>query len=254
MQVRTDRLAEYTAAHEAVWPDMQAGAAGDRLGQLLAVHPARTDWSSGIWRPTTSTRRWPGWPPTRSTTAGRPRCRRSSRTTTAVPARPEHGAAHRVLPPGLTAVPLPDSTVTTKDLPDDPDSLRRPGPARRLRHRGAVVGVRQLGHPVQGVRHEGRAAGSVREDRRRRAGERADRCGAAGLDAHPVGPGRGLVGAGRSRGGAGRGDRGDQLEPVPGRRLQAGVADQRRRADPGEGDRAPRGVHRRDAGDRAPRI
>ena len=43
-------------------------------------------------------------------------------------------------------------------------------------------------------------------------------------------------------------DRGDQLEPVPGRRLQARLADPRRRADPGQGGRAPPGVHRRSCG------
>ena len=36
--------------------------------------------------------------------------------------------------------------------------------------RGAVLGVRQLGDPVQGVRAAGRAAGPVREDRRRGPG------------------------------------------------------------------------------------
>ncbi len=40
--------------------------------------------------------------------------------------------------------------------------------APRAADRDAVVGVRQLGHPVQGVRPAGRAARPVREDRRRR--------------------------------------------------------------------------------------
>ena len=47
--------------------------------------------------------------------------------------------------------------------------------------------------------------------------------------------------------------RGDQLQPVPGRRLQARLAHPRRRADPGEGRRAPPGVHRRSCARPGPR-
>ncbi|MFC7571617.1 L-rhamnose isomerase [Klenkia terrae] len=43
------------------------------------------------------------------------------------------------------------------------------------------------------------------------------------LPAHPVGPGRGLRRTGRLRRRAGRGHRRDQLQPVPGRRVPAGL-------------------------------
>ena len=109
-------------------------------------------------------------------------------------------------------------------------STRGPDRAGRLHDRSAELGVRQLGHPVQGVRGARGAAQPVREDRGRGAGAGRDGPGAAGLAAHPVGPGRGLRRARHARQGARRADRGDQLEPVPGGRLQARLAHPRRRS------------------------
>ena len=110
--------------------------------------------------------------------------------------------------------------------------------AGRLHDRGPELGLRQLGHPVQGVRH----ARACRATRSRRSRTRPQvhavtGPGPAGVAAHPVGPGRRLRRARGPRQGARGAHRRDQLQPVPGRRLQARLADPRRRADPGQGGR-----------------
>ena len=88
--------------------------------------------------------------------------------------------------------------------------------------RAAVVGVRQLRHPVQGVRPGGRAARPVREDRRRGAGAPATPGVAPTVALHipwdQVDDYADLAGhAADLR----RRARDDQLERVPGRRLHA---------------------------------
>ena len=42
LQVKPDRIEEYTTRHAAVWPEMLAGARRHRLAQLLAVPAATT--------------------------------------------------------------------------------------------------------------------------------------------------------------------------------------------------------------------
>ena len=96
-------------------------------------------------------------------------------------------------------------------------------------HRAALLGVRQLRHPVQGLRPARRRPRPVREARGRRPGAPVHRRRPAGLAAHPVGPRRRLRQARRARRRPGRRDRRDQLQPVPGRRLPARLADPRRR-------------------------
>ena len=117
---------------------------------------------------------------------------------------------------------------------DDIAGPRAPG------HRAAVVGVRQLGHPLQGVRPTGRPPRPVREDRRRRAGPPAHRPRAVGRAAHPVGPRRRLRQAPPPRRGPRGPPRHDQHEHVPGRRLHARQPVPRRRAGARQGDRATR--------------
>ena len=83
------------------------------------------------------------------------------------------------------------------------------------------------------------------EDRGRRAGAPVHRARADRRPAHPVGPGRRLRRAPRVRRGPRRRARHDQLQHVPGRRLQARRAHPHRPEDPAEGDRPPLRVHRR---------
>ena len=127
---------------------------------------------------------------------------------------------------------------------------RRP---RAPGHRAAVVGVRELGHPLQGLRPAGRAARPVREGRRRRPGPPAHRAGAVGRAAHPVGPRRRLRQAAPPRRGPRRPPRHDQHEHVPGRRLHARQPVPRRRAGPGQGDRPRARVRRHHGRHRQPR-
>lgn len=110
--------------------------------------------------------------------------------------------------------------------------------------RDAVVGVRQLGHPLQGVRPARCPARPLRETGRRGEGARVHRRGPDRRPAHPVGPGRGLRRAGGARREAGRADRRDQLQHLPGRRLQAGQHLPPRRGGAPEGRRPPAGVRR----------
>ena len=79
------------------------------------------------------------------------------------------------------------------------------------------------------------------------------RARAVGVAAHPVGPGRRLRRAARVRRGPRRRARHDQLQHVPGRRLQARRPDPHRPEDPAEGDRPPLRVHRRHGRDRVAR-
>ena len=130
---------------------------------------------------------------------------------------------------------------------------RRGSRCPRSQHRAAVVGVRQLRHPVQGVRPEGRAARPVREDRRRRPGAPVHRRGAERRAAHPVGPGRRLRRPRQARGRPRRAHRRHQLQRVPGRRLHARLGDQPRPADPAQGHRPPARVRRHHGRDRVTR-
>ena len=128
-----------------------------------------------------------------------------------------------------------------------PSLLHHQRPARRTRDRGAVLGLRQLRHPLQGVRHPRHPAHRRGEDRRRRRGAPLHRPRADRGAAHPVGRGRRLRRAVGVRRGAGRRARHDQLQHLPGRRLQARRADPHRPAGAAEGDRPPPRLHRGDA-------
>ena len=74
-----------------------------------------------------------------------------------------------------------------------------------------------------------------------------------GRAAHPVGPGRRLRRAARLRRGPRRRARHDQLQHLPGRRLQARRPDPHRPEDPPEGDRPPPRLRRRHGRDRVAR-
>ena len=115
------------------------------------------------------------------------------------------------------------------------------------------MGLRELRHPVQGLRQPGDAAVGAGEDRRRRHGAPVHRARAHRGAAHPVGPGRRLRRAQGLRGRPGHRDRHDQLEHVPGRRLQARQPDPRRPGDPAQGGRAQPRVRRRHGPDGLPR-
>ena len=124
----------------------------------------------------------------------------------------------------------------------------------QLRDRAAVVGVRQLGHPLQGLRPAGRARAT-----RTRRSPTPRRCTAyTGVApsrgaAHPVGPGRRLRQARRARSRPRRPHRRDQRQRVPGRRLQARQRRQPRSARPPQGDRPPARVRRHHGRDRLAR-
>ena len=66
-------------------------------------------------------------------------------------------------------------------------------PPRGAGHRGPVVGLRQLRHPLQGVRQPRDAPHRAGEDRRRRDRAPVHRPRADRGPAHPVGPGRRLT-------------------------------------------------------------
>ena len=99
----------------------------------------------------------------------------------------------------------------------------------------------------------GHAAHGRGEDRRRGHRAPVHRARAERGAAHPLGPGRRLRRAAGVRRGAGRRAGHDQLQHLPGRRLQARRAHPHRRQDPAEGDRPPLRVHRRDGRDRLAR-
>ena len=195
----------------------------------------------------------------RSATAAAPRRRACPARCSCAPPRPCDGM--RVIMVDIASLdPSLDPAVRSCDSShvltsrSEHDHLRRHRTdARAPGDRAAVVGVRQLRHPLQGVRPAGRAARPVREDRRRRAGAPAHRAGAVGRAAHPVGPGRRLRQAAPPRRGPRRAARHDQHEHVPGRRLQARQPVPRRRAGPGQGDRPHARVRRHHGRHRQPR-
>ena len=141
--------------------------------------------------------------------------------------------------------------ATEADVTSDPTIVATlPGPADRA----AVVGVRQLRHPVQGVRPAGRPARPVREDRRRRPGAPVHRRRADGRAAHPLGQGRRLRATSPATPrtcGVALGH--DQLQHLPGRRLHAGQRLPPGRARPAQGHRPPARVRRHHGRDRLAR-
>ena len=181
--------------HAAVWPEMLQALHDDRLAQLLPV-PARRRPAGRVLRD-----RRPRPRPRRAmaaTEVNAPLAGRDGR----VLRRPRRPGARR----GLRACSTRSSTWTTSwrpgarrtgtanDKTHDDDDIRRDRPAAGgPGDRGALVGVRQLRHPVQGVRHRRAVPRTVQEKIadaakvHRFTGARAD-----GRAAHPVGPGRRL--------------------------------------------------------------
>lgn len=116
--------------------------------------------------------------------------------------------------------------------------------------RDSVLGLRQLRYALQGVRAGRGAPDPVREARRRGEGPRVHRNRARGVAAHPLGPGGRLRRARRVREGPLPGARGDQLQHVPGRRLQARQRLSPGREDPCQGPGPSAGVRRHHGRDR----
>ena len=121
-------------------------------------------------------------------------------------------------------------------------------------HRAAVVGVRELGHPVQGVRPARRAPRPLREAGRRRPGPPPHRAGPVGRAAHPVGPGRRL----RRSSAAHAEDLGLRLGTINTNTFQdddykLGQPGPRRRAGAGQGHRPHARVRRHHGRHRQPR-
>ena len=135
---------------------------------------------------------------------------------------------------------------TPHDHPRHTPRRRRPRP-RRVLHRGPQLGLRQLRHPLQGVRHARHPARPLREDRRRRADPCLHRVRAARLAALPLGQGRGLRRAAGVRRRTGHDAGHDQLQHLPGRRVQVRLPHPRRQVRAASGDRPPSRVHRRHA-------
>lgn len=134
--------------------------------------------------------------------------------------------------------------------------IRREGGPQDPGHRDAVMGVRQFRHALQGVRAARSAAQPAGEAGRRGARPPAHRRRPDRRPAHPVGQGRGLRwlrGPRHVRAGARTPARRDQLQRLPGRRLQAGFGHQPRPGHPPQGPRAPAGVRRHHGCDRLAR-
>lgn len=124
--------------------------------------------------------------------------------------------------------------------PEVTEARRGEGRPQDPGSRDAVVGVRELGNPLQGVRPARGPPQSFRKAGRRGEGARVHGGRAHRGDAHPLGPGRGLRGAREARRGARADPRRDQLQHLPGRRLQAGqrLPPGRRGAQEGRGPSA----------------
>ena len=172
LQVKPERLDEYVERHAAVWPEMLGRARRDRLAQLLAV-PARRRPAHRLLRDADSLEaaqagdgRHRGQRPLAGRDGRvlrRPRRPRARRRASCCSTR---SSTSRTSSPGATPTARRQqvSDMTTFDA----DRARcSSGQA----HRGALVGLRQLRHPVQGVRQRRAPRATVAgEDRRRRAG------------------------------------------------------------------------------------
>ena len=154
-----------------------------------------------------------------------------------------------------TRHPTPPPVATEqKAATREHHSQQRPRPARAAGHRAALVGVRQLGHPLQGVRHAGHPARPVREDRGCRAGATAYTALAPTVALHiPWDKVDDYDDLRKPRRRPRRRARHDQLEHLPGRRLQVRRPHPRRRRRAAEGDRPPLRVHRHHGRDRLAR-
>ena len=126
-------------------------------------------------------------------------------------------------------------------------------PARGPGDRGALVGLRQLRHPVQGLRHPRHPA--HREEKIADAATVHRFTGLAPTVAlHiPWDQVDDYAALRVVRRGPRRRARHDQLQHLPGRRLQARRPDPHRPEGPAEGDRPPLRVHRRHGRDRVAR-
>jgi L-rhamnose mutarotase len=138
---------------------------------------------------------------------------------------PTRASTSRGLPPRGPARrtrPEPTQTTTSTDPVTDPATARLARPAEQP----SSCPPGRTATPAPGSRCSASPAcprTRSREDRGRRPGAPVHRRRAAGVAAHPVGPGRRLRRSPRTPP-TSASDRRDQLQPVPGRRLQARLA------------------------------
>ena len=189
LQVRPERMEEYTERHAAVWPDM-----------LGALH--ETGWHnySLFLRDDGLLVGYVETPDLDAALAGMDATDVNARWQAEMaPFFEDLDAATRPgLPPAERGLPPrgPARRTTNPPRRTSHDQLHRDHrPPRAARHRGPVLGLRQLRHPLQGVRLPRHAPHRAGEDRRRRDRPRVHRTGADRGPAHPVGPGRRLQGA-----------------------------------------------------------
>ena len=226
LQVKPARVDEYRERHAAVWPEMLRALADTGWHNYslflrpdgLLIGYLETDDLAAAQAP---------WTPPRSTPAGRPRW-------------PIFDGPGRPARRGVRSSWTRSSTWRTELAHHRPAPRTDPDDHLADHHRPALEGRRSRSRrgptatPAPGSRCSPTRASRapVGEDRRRRDGAPLHRAGAVGRAAHPVGPGRRLRQAGASTPRTSGSPRHDQLQHVPGRRLQARQPDQRRRADP----------------------
>ena len=144
LQVDPARLTEYRDRHAAVWPEMlrAIAASGRRNYSLFLARRRDADRLLRDRRP--RGRRRPHSPSRRRRPGGRPRWLPTSSPSKADPTRP---------PPRSPRSSTSKTSSPTRIRNPAHDRLRRHlRPPRRAGDRAPLVGVRQLGHPVQGVR------------------------------------------------------------------------------------------------------
>ena len=161
LQVKPDRIEEYTARHAAVWPDMLRALSSTgwhnyslflREDGLLIGYFETPDLQAALagMEATDVNARWQAEMAEFFVDLG--------------DARPDTGFTQLA-----EIFHLEDQLDREGHRPND-QLHRHHRPARRARDRGPLLGLRQLRHPVQGVRVRGHSAQRGGEDRRRRAG------------------------------------------------------------------------------------
>ncbi len=258
LQVRPDRMAEYRPRHAAVWPGHAPGPARDRLAQLLAL-PARGRPAHRLRRDRRLRRR-PGrhGRAPRSTPGGRPRWPSSSSTSTA--ARPTQGSC--VARPRCSTWRTswrPRLGDPTRGRPDHRDSDARRAADRPPGLEGQAIELpswafgnsgtrfKVFAQPGRPPRSRSRRSPTPRRCTGTRASRRPSRCTSRGTRSTTTPT------LARARRGARRRARHDQLEHVPGRRLQARRLTHSDPNGAAEGDRPPPRVHRHHERDRVAR-